>query len=138
MTAQKGEDLLLKIGNGATPTESFADIGGMRGTSFALRNRIIDASSLTSGKWRKLAGSAGIQSFSVSGEGYFTDSSAEETLRGYAFSGAASNYELHFGNGDKISGSFIIAEYSRSGDMKSQENYAIRLESAGEVSFVSG
>ena len=135
MTAKQGDDVILKIGNGATPTEAFTAIGGLRNTSFKLSNIIRDASDLSSGQWRKLFSGVGTNSLSISGDGFFTDTASEETLRSYAFSASVNNYELSFGNGHKISGAFLIAEYSRSGDLRQQEDFLIRLESAGAVVY---
>jgi predicted secreted protein len=136
MTAHKGYNVILKIGDGATPTESFANIGSLRSTSFKLDNKVLDSSNLASGKWRRLLG-AGIDAVTIKGSGYFTDIAAEETLRGYAFANSSNNYELDFGNGDKLTGAFIVAGYSRSGDLKSSEGFDITLESAGVVVFTT-
>ena len=138
MTAQKGEDVILKIGDGGNPIEVFADVGGLRDVSFTLSNKIVEASDLASGSWRKLLSGAGVDFLSISGNGYFTDVASEEILRGYAFAATTNNYELHFGNGDKLTGAFLVASYLRSGDMGAQEDFAIGLESAGEVTFVTG
>jgi predicted secreted protein len=45
---------------------------------------------------------------------------------------------LNFGNGDKISGKFVIANYERSGNLGSQEDFSINLESAGAILFTIG
>jgi TP901-1 family phage major tail protein len=135
MTAQQGDDVILKIGNGATPTETFTAVGGLRLTSCKLNNMVRDASTFASGKWRKLLSAAGISSLAISGNGYFTDTATEETLRSYAFAASLNNYELTFGNGHKIAGAFLIAEYSRSGDLRQQEEFTIRLESGGAVVY---
>jgi predicted secreted protein len=107
MTAQKGDNVILKVGNGATPTEAFTSIGGLRSTSFKLNNKVLDSGNLNSGKWQSLLGGAGIESVTIKGSGYFTDTAAEETFRGYAFAASSNNYELHFGNTDKLSGFFL-------------------------------
>ncbi|MCE3233046.1 MAG: phage major tail protein family [Rickettsiaceae bacterium] len=137
MTAQKGDNVILKVGNGATPTEAFTTIGGLRNTSFKLNNMIKDASNLASGRWRKLTG-AGIESVSIKADGFFTDSAAEETFRGYAFAATVNNYELAFGNGDKLSGAFVVSEYERNGDLRKPEEFSLVLESAGAVTFTVG
>lgn len=137
MAAQSGDDVILKIGNSATPLEGFSEIGGVRLTSFTLNNNVIKQNSLVSGKWQKLNGNCGISSVAISVSGYFNDSASEETLRLAAFSASVKNFELHFGNGDKLSGAFLIEQYSRSGDFGSQEDFSIRLQSAGEVVFAA-
>ncbi len=130
-----GNDFIIKIGNGATPTEVFTTIGGLRKADISIANRLVDCSNISFGKWRKLVSGAGIASVSVSGAGFFTDSAAEETMRARAFSGIANNYEILLGNNDKISGSFIVSAYKRNGNMDAVEEFIVALESAGEVSF---
>lgn len=135
MTAQKGSLVVIKVGNGGSPTETFTTIGGLRITTLNLNNQIVNASNLSNAPWKKSLSGAGSRSLSISGNGVFTDAASEETLRGYAFANSANNYEIHFGNGDKISGAFQIASYSRTGNVDDEETYAITLESAGEISF---
>lgn len=137
MAFQDGENLVLKIGDGATPTENFTSIGGLTKTSFTLKNTIIESNDLASGQWRVILGEKGVNSLAISASGYFTDTAAEEVLRGKAFSGSVNNFELHFGNGDVLSGSFYIDEYNRNGINKQLEEFAISILNSGEVSFIA-
>lgn len=120
------------------PTEGFVEVGGLKDTSFRLNNKIVEANHLASGKYRNLISQSGISHMVISGVGYFTDSAAEEILRGYAFSTTANNYEMYFGNGDKISGKFVISNYERRGNLASQEDFSVILESAGVIVFTIG
>ncbi len=135
MTAQKGSLVLLKIGDGTTLTETFTTVGGLRTTSSTHNNQTVDATNKDSGAWRELLDGAGTRSLSISGSGVFTDSAAEETVRGYAMNNSVNNYELIFGNGDKLSGPFQIMSYQRAGNHNDAESYSITLASAGQVSF---
>lgn len=130
-----GNQFVIKIGNGAAPTETFTTIGGLKNAAIGLANKMVDSTNLSSGKWRALLGGAGVSAVSVSGNGFFTDSAAEETLRAAAFSGAARNYEIILGNNDKISGAFIVSVYKRSGNVNSEEDFAVSLESSGTIVF---
>lgn len=136
MTAQKGSLVLLKIGNGGTPSETFTTVGGLRTTSFTHNNQTVDTTNKQSGAWRELLDGAGTRSVSISGSGIFTDSAAEETLRGYAMANSIHNFELTFGNGDTLAGPFQITSYQRAGSYNDAETYSITLASAGQVSFV--
>ncbi len=136
MTIQKGSLVLLKIGDGQV-TENFTTIGGVRITEMELNNNSIEATNPESGAWRQLLGNAGIRSVSISATGLFADSAAEETLRGYAFAGSLDNYELHFGNGDMLSGAFHISEYQRSAVHDGEEEFSITLESGGVITFTT-
>ena len=138
MAIHKGDDVILKVGDGATPTEVFTDVGGVINTSFKLDNEIIEANNLSAGAYRQINAQSGIKNLVIRFDGYFTDSSAEELMRRYAFSAASSNYELHFGNGDKISGAFFISSYERVGNLGSQEDFVVVLENSGDVTFTVG
>lgn len=137
MAAQKGSLVLLKVGNGATPTELFTSIGGLRTTSFTHNNQSVDATNRESGAWRALLDGAGMRSISISGSGVFTDSAAEEAVRGFALSNSVRNYELTFGNGDKLTGPFQITAYQRAGSYSDAETYSLTLASAGQVTFTT-
>lgn len=137
MTAQQGSLLLLKVGDGATPTENFTTVGGLRATAFTHNNQSVDTTNKDSGAWRQLLDGAGTRSLSVSGSGVFTDSAAEETVRGFAMSNQIRNYRLTFGNGDTLTGPFQIVSYQRSGNYNNEETYALTLASAGAVTFTT-
>lgn len=134
MTAQKGADLVLKIGNGGAP-ETFSILGGMRTTRLQLNQTMLDASNIESGAWKALQPSAGIRSLQIDVSGIFTDIANEETLRLQAFAGTARNYQLVFGNGDVLAASLMVASYERRGDLATPESYNIQLENAGVVTF---
>jgi len=135
MAAQKGNLVILKIGDGGG-SEIFTIIGGMLNTGFELNNTIVDVTNKSSGKWREVLSGAGTSRIKIEGQGIFLDSVSEELLRSKAFDGVTWNYELTFGNGNILSGPFIISTYERSGEVSSEEIFSIGLESAGAVSFV--
>jgi len=137
MASYKGALVLLRIGDGQE-SETFTTIGGMRTTKFVLNNKLVDATNLDSGAWREIMDTAGVASLRISGGGFFTDSTEEESLRSQAFGNTLKNYELYFGNGDTLSGAFQITQYERIGDFDDHELYSITLESSGAVSFVKG
>ena len=137
MTSQPGYLLLLKIGNGGAP-ESFTTVGGLRTTAFAYNAEPPDATHRESGPWRQLMDGAGARSLTLSATGWFTDSTAEETLRAAAMGSQVRNYQLTFANGDVISGPFAVTAYRRAGDYDAEETYALSLASAGEIAFAAG
>ncbi len=137
MTTQKGSLVLLKVGNGGAPTETFTTVGGLRTTEFNHNNLSIEVGAIETGAWRQILEGAGLRSTVISGTGVFTDSAAEEMVRNYAMSNSIKNYELTFGNGDKLSGPFQITSYQRAGDYNSEETYALSLASAGIIAFTT-
>lgn len=137
MAAQRGSQMTIKIGDGNAP-EAFSTLGGLRVTRLRLENGMQQASSMESGEWRVLLPASSLRSMTLEGDGMFTDAASEERARALAFSGAVNNYRLYFGNGDHLAGTFLIAAYEREGEHTEEEQYTIRLESAGAVSYVAG
>ena len=135
MTAQNGALVLIKVGNGALPTETFTTIGGLRTSRLTINNHILESTNRESGAWKQLLGGAGVNSMTLEGAGLFTNSAAEETLRGYAFAGTANNYKFYFANGNNITGAFLITTYERHGNHDAEEGFSVALESAGPISF---
>jgi len=137
MSAQKGSLFLLKVGDGGSP-ETFTTLGGLRATRFAIDNAPVDVTTKDSAGMRELLAGAGVQSMTISGSGLFTDSTAEETLRANASSGAIANYRIIAGNGDQWEGAFLITAYGRGGDYNSEETFSLTLESSGAIAFTPG
>lgn len=136
MTAYDGQNVLIEVGDGASPTESFTTLGGITASNITVSKQAIDASNVASGSWQNLI-DGGTQSARITGEGVFEDSAAEDRLRGNAFDGNAHNYRFIFANGDVLSGAFIVTNYERSGDVASAEDYSVTLQSAGSLSFMA-
>ncbi len=134
MTAQRGDDVILKISNAATP-ETFATIGGLRGTDFSFNSRAIDTTHRATDGWQELMNNAGIRSVTIQANGTFTDSSTEAQMRQIAMSNELRNFQLSFGNGDMLQGSFKITNYSRSGAHRGEEVYDFSLESSGTINY---
>jgi len=139
MAVQKGSSFLLKDNSTGTP----ATIGGLRSTSMSINGEMVDVTTkdsnafVTSGndKARDLLEGGGIRSMSISASGVFTDSSTENTLRGFAFDGAIQNYDLIFGDGSSIKGAFLITSYERAGEYNGEETYSVTLESHNTIIY---
>lgn len=133
MAAGKGSLVLLKVGNNGNP-EVFTTVGGLITTEMILSNEIKESTNRNSGSWRQI-NATGVSRLRITGRGLFTNAASEETLRSYIFGNLARNYELGFSNNSKVSGSFIVTEYHRMGDIDSEEQFSIILESAGTITY---
>ena len=134
MAAQKGGDFALYIGDAASP-EVFTKVGGLRTTDMTLNNESVDITNKDSAGYRQLLEGGGTQSMAISAGGVFTDAVSEETVRGKVFSNTIDNYQLQFGNGDKLEGNFQITSYERTGEHAGEETYSVSLESAAAFTF---
>jgi hypothetical protein len=74
MPSQKGRDLLLKIGNGATPAESFTTIGAARTAALTINNQPVDSTSMDGSGIQSMIPDAGVQTMQIRLEGLFKDS----------------------------------------------------------------
>ena len=141
MAAQKGSALLLK----ATLSGSLTTLAGLRSTSMSINGEMVDVTTkdsnpLVSGgddKGREILEGGGIRSMSITASGVFTDSALENDIRISAQKGQIREYKLVFGDGDDITGNFLITSYERAGEFNGEETYSMTLESSGQVTHTS-
>lgn len=136
MAGQKGRDVLVKIGDGGSP-ETFSTVAGIRAKTIALSAGLVDATTAESeGAWRELIAGAGAKKIDVSGAGVFKDASSDERMRATYFAGQAANFKLIVPDFGTLSGPFLVAELSYGGEHDGEATFALRLASAGAVTFV--
>jgi TP901-1 family phage major tail protein len=135
MAGQKGRDVLIKVGDGGSP-ETFATVAGIRAKTIALSAGQVDATTSESpGAWRELIAGAGVKKVEVSGAGVFKDAASDERVRAVYFAGHAANCRLVVPDFGTLSGPFVVSELSYGGEHDGEATFAIRLASAGEISF---
>jgi len=132
MTAQKGSAFLLKISDGGAPAV-YQTVAGLRTTQLSVGGETVVVTNKGSGGWRELLSGAGVRSVSVSAAGIFLGSAAEAQVRANALAGTLDAYELSFEDGEKLRGSFLVQRLDYAGDFNGERNYALQLESSGEV-----
>lgn len=137
MTAQRGKDLLLKLGDGGDP-ESFSVVGGMRTKSLSLNAQSVDVThSQSAGGWRELLAGAGVRQASIAGAGVFLNDAAAEAVRAAFFAGAASNWQVIVPGFGTIEGAFVIANLDYAGEHDREASMSLALESAGALTFTA-
>jgi TP901-1 family phage major tail protein len=135
MTAQKGKDLLIKIGDGADP-ESFTTVAGLRATTLAFNAQAIDVTNADSAEqWRELLAGGGVKSASISGSGVFKDAASDAALRTAFFNQAVPNWSVVIPSFGTITGPFKITSLSYEGPYDGELKLALSLASAGALSF---
>ena len=135
MPAQRGKDLLLKIGDGGSP-ETFSTVGGMRTRTLSLNAETVDVTHAESvGGWRELLAGAGVRQASVSGAGIFLNDTTAEDARRVFFQGLIRNWQVIVPGFGTIEGPFQIANLDYAGDYDGEANMSLALESAGELVF---
>ncbi|MFZ2030044.1 MAG: phage major tail protein, TP901-1 family [Vitreimonas sp.] len=137
MTGQKGRDVLIKIGNGASP-ELFTTVAGIRAKTISLNARSVDGTSGEStDAWRELIAGAGVKSASVSGSGVFKDAASDAAIQQAFFTQASKTFQLVIPDFGLLQGPFLIEALDYSGDHDGEAAFAITLASAGVINFTS-
>lgn len=137
MTAQRGKDLLLKLGDGGSP-ETFTTIAGLRAKTLSLNAASVDVThSESAGGWRELLAGAGVRQASVSGAGVFLSDAAGAAVRDLFFAGEARNWRIVIPGFGDIEGPFLIANLDYSGAHDGEAQMALALDSAGALSFAA-
>ena len=134
MSAQKGKDLLIKIGDGADP-ETFATVAGLRATTLAFNAQTVDITSADSANmWRELL-DAGVKSATLSGSGVFKDAASDEALRTAFFNQTLPNFQIAIANFGTVTGPFKITSLQYDGPYDGEVKISLSLASAGALAF---
>ena len=136
MAAQSGSDFLLKIGDGASP-EVFTTVGGFQSNAITLGEQIVETTNKSSPDQFREAMRAGLKTVAISGNGIFTDSASEESVRANYFGSTVSNWQIVIPDFGTIEGPFILTQLEYTGADNESVTYSVALESAGSVSFAA-
>ncbi len=135
MAGQRGRDVLIRIGDGGL-SEAFVSVAGIRARTISLSAGLVDATTAESPQaWRELAAGAGVKRAEVSGSGVFKDAASDALIRRAYFNGEAPRFQLVIPGFGVMAGPFLISELSYSGEHDGEAGFAIRLVSAGVVTF---
>lgn len=135
MAAQKGKDLLLKIGDGAG---GFVTVAGLRTRRIAFNADTVDVTDAEStGRWRELLGGAGVRRASVSGTGVFKDQASDALLRQVFFDGLLRDWEIVIPGFGALRGPFQISNLDYRGEHAAEVTFDISLDSAGALTFTA-
>lgn len=135
MAAQRGRDVLLKIGDGGTP-EAFSAVAGLRARTISLNARTVEVTdSDSAGRWRELLAGTGVRQATVSGAGVFRDQAADAEIREAFFAQEARRWRLTVPDFGVLEGPFLVSALEYAGEHEGEATFALTLSSAGEVGF---
>jgi len=136
MTAQRGKDLLLKIGDGASP-ENFVTVAGLRATTLAFNATSIDVTNADSTDgWRELLAD-GVKSASLSGSGVFKDAASDTAMRNAFFNATSANWQVVIPSFGTVTGPFKLTALQYDGPYDGELKVSLTLASAGALSFTA-
>jgi TP901-1 family phage major tail protein len=137
MAAQKGKDLLIKLGDGGAP-EAFSTVAGLRTASLGFNAAIIDITNADSAdQWRELLGNSGARSASVSGAGVFKDAASDAAVRTLFFSQDLRNWRIVIPDFGEVTGAFAVTGLQYEGAYDGEVRMSLTLASAGTLSFTA-
>lgn len=136
MTAQRGKDLLIKIGDGGSP-ENFTTVAGLKSTGLAFNATTIDVTNADSADmWRELL-AAGVKSATITGSGVFRDQASDLTLRTAFFNQTLSNWQIVIPSFGIVAGPFKLTQLHYEGPYDGEVKITLSLASAGALSFTA-
>jgi TP901-1 family phage major tail protein len=137
MAAQKGKDLLVKIGDGASP-EAFITVAGLRSTTLAFDAKEVDVTNAdSSGEWRELLTGSGVKSAAVSGSGVFKDAASDAAIRAAFFDQTLANWQIVIPDFGVIAGPFKLTQLQYEGPYDGEVKISVSLASAGALTFTA-
>lgn len=128
-----GKDLLLKIGDGASP-EVFSTVAAQRSTAWSINNEQIDVTDKDDSRWRKLI-EGGVRSMSLTASGLVNDHATYVLLTNMAAQGSIKNFQIVFADGMTFEGAFQLTTIEATGEHTDAQQYSTTLESAGDITF---
>ncbi|WP_028029891.1 phage major tail protein, TP901-1 family [Gemmobacter nectariphilus] len=141
MAKKKGRLLLIKIGDGATPTEAFTTLCGLRSKTLTINNSEIDVTTADCADpggalWTEVLG--GTKRVSVSGNGYFKDEASEARMNTVAMSAdPIANFQVIVPDFGTFAGAFLLSSAEYGGEQEDGVTYSLSLASSGTVTFTA-
>lgn len=141
MAKKKGRTLLVKIGDGATPTEGFTTLCGLQSKTFTVNNTEIDvttADCIDPGGplWSEVL--SGTKRLSISGNGIFEDSLSELRLNTIAMAAEPqANFQVIVPDFGTFQGAFFLSSVEYGGEQEGGVTYSLSLGSSGICTFAA-
>lgn len=137
MAAQKGSAMLLKVDISGTATT----VAGLRSTSITMNDEAVDVTTKDDAGVRQLLAGGGVQSFSASGSGVFTDAVSEAAVRtsyeAQRTAGTFTDFDIIVPDFGTFAGPMMISSIEYAGEYNGEVTYTISLESAGTFAFTA-
>ena len=141
MAKQLGRALLVKIGDGASPTEVFSNLCGLNSKALTINNSSIDVTTpdcATPGGalWTETLN--GLKNVTITGDGFFEDSASEARMNTVAMSADNKcNFTVTVPAFGTYAGAFRIASLEFGGETEGGVTYSLSLERTGAVPFTA-
>ena len=133
MAAGPGRQMVIKIGDGASP-EVFTAVAGSRIDGIRINNELVNVSDKTAAA-RQLLDGGGEVSWAMNISGIYLDNTQVNLLRTKAGNGAHTNFELDLHTFGTYSGTFQVQNYEENGEYNGAILFSATMESAAAVTY---
>jgi TP901-1 family phage major tail protein len=135
MAAQRGKDLLIKIGDGGDP-ETFTTVAGLRATTLSFNAQTVDITNNDSANmWRELLANSGVVSSAISGSGVFKDAASDVAIRSAFFNQDLTDWQIVIPSFGTVAGPFKVTQLQYDGPYNGELKLSLTLASAGALTF---
>ena len=135
MSAGTCRNLVIYVGQGDGPPETFNKLGAFRTNGMTINGELVDITDKDSLGFREGLDGGGIRNLSFTGAGAFKDGAEEENLRLAALNQTKNNYQMRTTGGHIFEGPFQVTSYERSGEVNGAEEFSVTMESVGTVTY---
>ncbi|WP_298958373.1 phage tail tube protein [uncultured Roseibium sp.] len=138
--ASKGRLLLLKIGDGATPTEAFTNGCGFRARNFTINNNVVDTTKpdcASPGDTVRYSGEYGIQTLTFSGSGESSDDTQNKRLMNAAREQTDLNQQVVVPGWGTFEGATLIGSFEFSGEAEGTMEFSCDITMTGAITFTA-
>lgn len=140
MPQHKGRMLLIKIGNAGMPTETFANLCGLKTRSFNLSANEIDTTTpdcTNPGGPVQKTSEPGIVNRTFSGSGAFVSGGPQAILMAHVRNGTVFNAQVVVPGEGEYEGSWMVSDFEFTGEMEGNMAFSATFSAAGPLTFAA-
>lgn len=139
MATGKGTEVLVKLGDGASP-EVFTTLGGDQNAEIRFSDEMGDfTNKLSSGLWRELLDGGTTRAVQISCELVEVDNAQMQTIVDAIFGSSTRHQSIQavLVNTGTVTGTFQVTEWRMGGRLNEAAAISLTLESAGAITYAA-
>lgn len=140
MSQQKGRLLLIRIGDGQTPTEAFANLCGLKTRSFNMSANEVDTTipdcTNPGGPVQKTS-EPGISSRTFTGSGKFVSGATQKILMDHVRATTVFNAQVVVPGDGEYEGPWMVSNFELSGEDEGTMDFSATFSAAGPLEFTA-
>ncbi|MEJ0009860.1 MAG: phage tail tube protein [Alphaproteobacteria bacterium] len=137
MSIVAGTEVVISIGDGGSPTETFNTLAAATLLTFEVNQQLIDNPAIATDGWANALATK-TRRLSMTCQAAANDGAAALRLRGAALSGSVLNATVALDGSTTLSGGFLVSQYRETGSGDDAKRLVCRLDSATTVSPAPG